>query len=177
MNRGILAVAALAGTMLAAAPASAQVRTVHFGVSGGPTIPVDHLADHAGTGFHGQFSMAFAPIMLPFGVRGDLLWTRFGADADTPGADNQTTLAGVVNAIIGLGGFGFRPYLSAGGGVYNTRNIPHGDETEETNFGLNLGGGFQFGLGGLNAFVEGRYHNLVGSEDARFVPISIGIMF
>jgi hypothetical protein len=63
-----------------------------------------------------------------------------------------------------------------------------GDDVEgadsDTNFGVNAGAGFDFDLGNIAAFVEGRFHAVFsGTVDpetlddatASFVPITIGI--
>jgi len=53
-------------------------------------------------------------------------------------------------------------------------------------FGVNAGGGFDFDLGNLSAFIEARYHAIFNGikdpdtlEDATaaFVPITLGIRF
>ena len=82
----------------------------------------------------------------------------------------------------------FHLYLIGGVGGYNVKAV--GDDVEgsdsDTNFGVNAGAGFDFGLGNLAAFVEGRYHAVFsGTVDpetlddatASFVPITIGIRF
>jgi hypothetical protein len=173
MKKTMLAVAVLAGTLVAAAPASAQLRTVQFGVSGGPAFPVGHLADDVNTGWHAQGSLSFAPIMLPVGIRADILYVSFPEAEDDSRA---STLSGNVNAVIGLGGIGFRPYVIAGLGVYNSRGEDIDGETTEV--GVNAGGGIEFGLAGLSAFLEARYHHgFDAGEHVRFVPVSIGIRF
>ena len=73
-----------------------------------------------------------------------------------------------------------------GVGGYNVKAV--GDDAEgadsETNFGVNAGAGFDFDLGNLAAFVEGRFHAIFGGTvdpetlddaTASFVPITIGI--
>jgi hypothetical protein len=169
--RKLMFVAALGSALAIAAPAEAQMRTVTFGVAGGPSLSMD---DHFGTGWHVQGSFALAPMALPFGVRADLFYQTL---PDVDHADEkETTLAGIVNGVFALPGVAIRPYVSAGVGAYNTRFAD--DAGESTNVGVNGGLGVQFGLGGMNAFLEGKFHNVFTSgEAARFIPISIGIMF
>jgi hypothetical protein len=168
MKKAMMAVAVVAG-LAVAGPAAAQVG---FGVSAGPALPMGHLADDVNTGFHGQGSLMFSPLMLPFGVRADVLYASFPEKEDD---DRASTLGGNVNAVLGLGGIGFRPYVLAGLGVYNSRGEHEGETTE---LGVNLGGGVEFLLGGLGAFIEARYHHgFDEGEHVRFVPISIGIRF
>lgn len=172
-SKAKLLAAVVGGALLVAAPAEAQIRTVTFGVSGGVSIPVGELGDHFGTGWHVQGSLAFAPMALPFGVRADLFYQDLPDDVD-PG-ENETTLAGIVNAIFGFGGNGARPYGSLGAGVYNIRLAD--DLGEVTKLGLNLGLGVQFGLGAVNAFLEGKFHHVFADESTQFIPLSIGILF
>jgi hypothetical protein len=173
MRSGKMFVVAFAAALMFSAPAEAQMRTVTFGVAGGPTLPVGHLADDVNTGFHVQGSFALAPMTLPFGVRADLNYQRF---TETAHDDHTLTmLSGIVNGIFGLPGVGMRPYLTAGVGAYNQSGEHDGDST---NVGVNGGGGLQFGLGGMNAFLEAKFHNVFTSGEAtRFIPISLGIMF
>jgi len=164
---------ALGAALTIAAPAEAQMRTVTLGVAGGPSFPIGHLGDHFNTGWHVQGSFALAPMTLPFGVRADLMYQRFPDAVHTD--EQETTLAGIVNGIFALPGVGLRPYVSAGVGAYNTRFADDGGEA--TNIGVNGGAGIQFGLMGMNAFLEGKFHNVFGDESSRFIPISLGIMF
>jgi hypothetical protein len=176
MGKGNMFVAAFGAALLIAAPAEAQMRTVTFGVAAGPTLPIGHLGDDVNTGWHVQGSFALAPMSLPFGVRADLNYQRF---TETHDADHKLTmLSGIVNGIFALPGMGMRPYLSAGVGAYNARGDEAHGSAESTDVGVNGGGGLQFGLGGMNAFLEARFHNVFSEGEAtRFIPISIGIMF
>jgi hypothetical protein len=173
MRKRTLFAAAVGAALMIASPAEAQVRQVSVGFAGGPSFPVGDIQgfEHR-TGWHVQGSFALAPVTLPFGVRADLFYQQLTEEHDTD--HRTTTLAGIVNGIFGLGGFGLRPYASVGVGVYNTSGE---HEADTTDFGINGGLGAQFGLGGLNAFIEGKFHNLFGDESMRFIPISIGIMF
>jgi hypothetical protein len=179
MNKGKMFAVALGAALMIAAPAEAQMRTATFGVGGGPSFPIGHLADDFGTGFHVQGSFALAPMTLPFGVRADLFYQRMTETAAGHTDDTETTLAGIVNGIFALPGVGVRPYVSAGVGAYNTRFAhAQGGAEDATNVGVNGGAGVQFGLLGMNAFLEGKFHNVfTANEASRFIPITIGIMF
>jgi hypothetical protein len=173
MMKGKLIAAVLGGALLVAAPAEAQVRTVSFGVGGGVSLPVGDLGDHFGTGWHIQGSALFAPMTLPFGVRADLFYQSMPDDIHDD--ENFTTLAFIANGLFNLGAAPtFQPYLTAGAGVYNSRF----DEGESTDLGLNGGLGLRFGLGGVSAMLEGKFHHLFTSgESTQFIPISFGILF
>jgi hypothetical protein len=168
MKKATMFVAALAAVMVAA-PAEAQMRTATFGVGGGPTLPIGDLGNVYDTGWHVQGSFALAPMTLPFGVRVDLNYTNF-----PHGDHSDSMLAGIVNGMFALPAAGLRPYLSAGVGAYNSKH----DDQSETDIGVNGGAGLQFGMFGMNAYLEGRLHNLfTEGASSRFIPISVGIMF
>jgi len=69
-----------------------------------------------------------------------------------------------------------RPYVLGGVGLYNLDFNGVGDN--ETKFGLNGGGGIEFGVGGFNTFVEARLHSIF-TEDTKvnLVPVVFGIRF
>jgi len=76
-----------------------------------------------------------------------------------------------------------RPYVIARIGVYHassSADLPSGNSVSrsDTNFGINLGGGFLFALSGFETFVELRYH-IAFTEDnnTSFLPISFGFKF
>jgi len=201
MQRSILgAVAVLA---LAAAPLSAQdiagTRAFRLGVRAGASVPVGNLAEsgeeggNASTGFNVGGSLAFAPAALPFGVRVELGYDRFGVDLDSFGAGdsgidaNWNMLSGTINATLPMGaGVGPRPYLIGGVGMYRYELKISGDDGtggdvsfsfDDTDVGVNGGLGLRFGLGGIGSFVEARFHHVFAEESLQFVPISFGIEF
>ena len=74
----------------------------------------------------------------------------------------------------------FRPYLIGGVGLYNQKATgdDSGDPDSQTDFGINGGAGFDFQLGSVGLFVEGRFHNIFSDPDnTNFVPISVGVRF
>jgi len=85
-------------------------------------------------------------------------------------------IGGALNANIGMGGIGVKPYLSGGVGFYNSKVA---DFDAENDFGINGGVGLEFGLTGMSTFVEVRYVKVFVDGDADFaiVPITFGIMF
>jgi opacity protein-like surface antigen len=176
--------AALIAT-LGAAPAVAQAR---FSLGGGATVPVGTFDDNAGTGWHGLAAIGFQPADFPVGFQIDGAYNRFGFDAEGFDADWQLIqgTANVVFAFSTAEESTFHPYLIGGVGGYNVKAV--GDDVEgddsDTNFGVNAGAGFDFDLGSVAAFVEGRFHAVFsGTVDpeslddatASFVPITVGI--
>jgi opacity protein-like surface antigen len=194
----------LAACALVAAPVHAQSsleRPISFGIAGGVSQPLGDFGDIANTGFNVMGTLGFQPTTQAFGFRGDVAYHRFGLDEDAitggaPGVSvdgNASIIAGLVSVVMTISNAsGVRPYLIGGGGVY--RQAVSADLTEdgqsgeidesETDFGLAGGGGVSFPLGGMNAFIEARFHSVfAGGDDdedsgnTNFIPVVIGIQF
>ncbi|HUF11581.1 MAG TPA: hypothetical protein VMN78_00610 [Longimicrobiales bacterium] len=164
---------ALALGFFAASPAEAQVG---FGVQGSwgddsdlgvgarVVAPVGHMitADGgsvlAGLKAIGSFDWFF--IDCPDGV--DCSWIEINANGAVP-----------------LPLEGFSPYVGAGLNIARIsfeseeQGVPGAFDVSDTEVGLNLLGGLDFPLGGLNAFAEGRFE-LGGGE--QFV-VTVGVLF
>ena len=173
---GTLALAALA---LGAAPAKAQF--VHFGVTGGLSIPTGDRSDAQNKGVNGGLLLAFKAPMTPFGLRADASLHHFsGKDMNVGG----TTVNASTNLWMTTGNVTLslpvpspvKPYAIAGIGVYGAITTVNGvpGSTNETNFGINGGLGVQFS----RLFVEGRWHRINTEGSATTVlPLSFGIIF
>jgi hypothetical protein len=161
-----VAVAALA-MAFTAADSAAQVR---LSLAGGPSFPTggDH---HLDMGFHVQLAGELSAPALPFGLRLDGAFNRFGEDHG-----NFDVFSGTANALFNLPMTGLTPYLIAGAGLYSSVDQAH-DNERVNNFGVNAGVGVNLGLPGLGVFVEARVHNPFGDEALRFVPLSFGVRF
>lgn len=184
--RSVVLGAALMATV-GAAPAIAQAR---FSLGGGVTIPSGTFDEAAGTGWHGLAAIGFQPADFPVGFQIDGMYNRLGFDAEGFDADWQM-IQGTGNVVFAFNTSEestFHPYLIGGVGAYSLK--PVGDDAEgadsETNFGVNAGAGFDFDLGNLAAFVEGRFHAVFsGTVDpeslddatASFIPITVGLRF
>jgi opacity protein-like surface antigen len=87
-----------------------------------------------------------------------------------------------VNAVFTLLPGAVKPYLIGGVGYYDTK-LNGTDATRKV--GYNYGAGVKFGLTGASVFVEARLHQIndatfdVGGNrsTAKFIPVTIGIMF
>lgn len=159
------------------AAADAQIPGVRIGLAGGPSFPIGDLGNQAGTGFHARGSLGLEIPLLPLGVRGDLLWHQFAADA----ADGHFTgVGGLVNGTWRMPFPIVQPYLVAGAGFmrYSDPDITVGGvlETGEsgTEFAFAAGGGVQLRLLRLGGFVEARY---LDWGRHRALPVTIGITF
>jgi hypothetical protein len=144
----------LALALLAAVPSAAQ--TVFFGA--GPTFPVSDYGDYANTGF-----LAIGGLLLPVGAGPASLVVEgfYGQNGHTEEAGSGKTnplgvMGGVVLDFSGEGEAG--PYVFGEAGLMVHKYSPEqGDGDSETAFGFGGGAGYGFPLGGLSAWVEGRY--------------------
>ena len=179
---------AVAGLGLAfvvvAAPAEAQFAV---GLAGGATIPSGSLNDRQNLGYNGLATLQLGVPAFPLQFRADLQYNSFGGKSFTnalnqaiEGADARV-ISGSVNAVFALLPGPVKPYLIGGVGYYDTKF----DGSESTRkVGYNYGGGVKFGLTGASIFVEARMHQVNdafdvggGRRSAKFIPVTIGVMF
>ena len=195
-------------TIVAAAPSlSAQTASspVTVTVAAGVAMPMGDLGDMAKPGFTAGGGVEFGASTLPFGLRAELLYTRFGEKtASFSDPDFGTFSASVrpsnlninLNAVIAptVPAAQIRPYAIAGVGFYNTTvdaSFTGGGESfsgdvSKGGLGLNGGAGVRFQFVGFSSFVEARYHHVFKgmpdfeAEDeswksAGYLPIVFGI--
>lgn len=177
MERIVSLFAAVAMTVVMGASAVEAQSPVRFGLAGGLTLPQGDLSDGLKNGFHGQVMLGFGMMALPVKLRADLSYNSLGVEDGILGSnDDLRTIGGALNAIVGMGGIGVKPYLTGGLGFYNSK---FGDFDAENDFGLNGGVGLEFGLTGMSTFLEVRYVKVFVEGDGNFalVPITFGIMF
>jgi Outer membrane protein beta-barrel domain len=167
-----------------AAPAVAQAK---FSLGGGLTLPLGDFDDLVGTGWHGLAAVGFQPADFPVGFQVDGMYQRFGLDDVPDEIDGDWQViqgtANVVYTFTTAEESTFHPYLIGGLGLYNEKAT--GDELQalvgdesQTDFGINGGAGFDFQLGSVGLFVEGRFHNVFTEDNStNFIPITAGIRF
>jgi len=174
--------------VLLAGRAAAQVRGV---VGLGLAVPVGEFADETGPGAQAGGGTALAGVeWLPegrtYGLRLDGAYNRFCTEVCDEGQGDldvryrflNANLSGMVELPLGAES-GFRPYLLAGGGLYNYRlegdDVPAGLDESESDFGLSGGLGMTYRLGQVGVFAEGRFHNVFTSEeDIQYIPVVVG---
>lgn len=179
MKRVISLFAALVAAVVVSASAVEAQSPVRFGLAGGLSMPQGDFSDALENGFHGQFMLGFGMMALPVKLRADVTYHSMGLEEGALGIssdDNLRVIGGALNANIGMGGIGVKPYLSGGVGFYNSKI---GDFDAENDFGINGGVGLEFGLTGMSTFLEVRYVKVFveGDNDFAIVPITFGIMF
>lgn len=147
-----------------------------WGVTGGASVPVNHLSSDHDTGYNAGITMAIGGIDQLLGFRIDGIWTQFGAKSGTT-ATSAKIVGGSLNLVTSLLGNSNRMYLIAGVGGYGIRGIV--GQASKNDFGIN--GGIGFWLPFANSFIEARYHHfyraLPNKQPAVFIPITLGILF
>jgi hypothetical protein len=175
---------AVASFALFAGTSSAQAqRPVSFGVSAGAAMPNGDLGDAFSMGYNVTGSVGYSMPALPVSFRVDGMWNQLGEKDDS--GIGARTLGVNANVVYTLPGIALRPYVIGGLGMYSSKATGEGLEDAEstTDMGINAGVGARFALSGFQTFVEARFHNIfVDSEgdesaNARFIPLSFGIMF
>jgi hypothetical protein len=171
MTRRLLAV--LVAGLLTAAPAVSHAQSISL--AGGLSMPLSDFADAYQSGYNGTIGFNFGAPLIPIGAR--LEGSINGFEQKNNGSGNFRVLSATANGLVGLG----MPYLIGGIGYYNAREksgiATIADQTH-SGVGFNLGGGLTFPLPSLSPFVEVRYHQMIGDNDAvKFVPITFGIKF
>jgi hypothetical protein len=176
MKRVVSLFAAVAVTVVMSASVAEAQSPIRFGIAGGVSFPTGDDGDFFDTGFHGQVMLGFGMMALPVKLRADLSYHSFGGKEGTfLDGEDARVISGALNANIGMGGIGVKPYLSAGLGVYNSKT---GDFDGETDFGINGGLGLEFTLTGMSTFLEARYVNVFSEgESSAFIPVTFGILF
>ena len=208
MKRLVRAAAAALALTASASVAEAQ-GPISFGLAGGISIPTGEFvkdgdvsldySDVFDTGYHITLVMGFKAPMVPFGLRGEVMYTKFGGNDSQFGGQvfegpGVSVFSGHINGLFELPLPIAKPYLIGGLGLYSSKQEDTGssndpEEDRQNDFGLNIGVGTKFQLTGLSTFVEVRYHIVFSSEDEdvdqgfpatknfKFIPITFGIMF
>ena len=174
-------------------------------LAAGAAMPMGDLSDQAKTGFTAGGGVEFGASTLPFGLRAELLYTRFGEKTATITDPDLGTISASVrpsnlninlNAVIAptVPAAQIRPYAIAGVGFYNTTvdgsfsggGQSFSGDVSKGGLGLNGGAGVRFQFVGFSSFVEARYHHVFkGAPDpeseteswksAGYMPIVFGI--
>ncbi|TVP44019.1 MAG: hypothetical protein EA350_12490 [Gemmatimonadales bacterium] len=169
-----IAAASLLVLALGAGSLEAQQRGFTVGVSGGAVFPVGDRFEAFETGLQVGGLIETARLGgLPFGVRGEADYLTF-----SEGDFSSRFISGRVNAVLPfMTAPDARPYFILGAGLYN---VDHdiGPSESENRMGVNAGVGISYAIGGMDTFVEGRFHNVFSDGDSfRFIPLTIGIRF
>jgi len=185
MNRVLQSVITVVVVSLACV-ATVAAQGVRFGLGGGLITPLSDYKDIDKTGWHATLNANFAIPMSPVGIRVDGLYgqTSHKDIGTTPVTGNTKLICGIANLVykIPVPAPVVKPYLLAGGGVYNLKiKATSGSatiDTSETKFTWDFGGGATFGAGPASFFAEIRYVSIQESGGStKFVPITVGVTF
>ncbi len=134
-------------------PTGDQVR---FGIQGGMSAPMSSLGQAYTVGFTGGAFLEGRPVGFPVGLRGDLQYASFGVkNGVTSPSFTVLQLTGAAVYDIPSGNGGKSPFFATGGiGLYRNK----GSGPSQTDFGQNLGLGFNFRQLPFKPFMEGRFH-------------------
>ena len=198
-----------AALLLLALPAAARAqsttsldRPIQIGFGGGVIVPREGASiRELKNGTQGQ---GFVLVRLPAGLpplRFNLDYARMKFERVAPrttnpttalldsGSAERTTIAGVAGMRLDLLRGPVRPYVLAGLGAFNVKDVI--DETSggtkdfsNVNFGVDGGAGLAIRLGPISAFAEARLQNvytkqrgLVDAKSIQNVPVTFGLSF
>lgn len=174
MNRVLqLGLALVVTTMTSATSGAAQ--STSFGLGGGLTMPLSDYSNLDNAGWHVFGKVDFGMPASPVSFRVDGMYAQTTPQSTTL-ATNTKLAGGTADLVyhLKLGVPDLKPYLIAGGGLYNV-NI---DGSSETKFTWGGGLGTAIGLGPLHAFIEGRYMSVqLSGTPLKFAPVTAGLSF
>ena len=175
------------------APSNSNPRLIRIGFGGGVIVPrTGASVNTLKTGAQGQ---GFLLIQLPGGlpaIRANFDYAKMKFDdAGVGGANDadRTQLAGVASLKLDLLRGPVRPYLLAGVGAYNVKDVVRQASSgsasyTDTNVGLDGGAGIAFKLWAIEGFAETRIQNvftkqqgLVDTKSIQAFPVTFGIVF
>jgi hypothetical protein len=148
------------------------------GIAVGPSIPTGTVGSEYAMGYHIVAMAQTLPPDRALGFRFEASYDAF-ARQGTIQHITQRVIAGSANAVARpLGATTTVPYLIGGFGMYNQGTNPApATSSPATEIGYNFGGGVRFALKNINAYAEARYHQVLLEGGARFVPVTVGIVF
>lgn len=156
-----------------------------FTLFGGAALPINKTQDAVKTGFTVGGAVDYKLPLLPFGLRGEIIYSDFdarnlnvaGTRADVSDfGGNLNFVTWVPTLTAGL----VRPYLTGGPSYARLEESPIGGpgELALNRWGFNLGVGVQFAIGDLGARIDARYRRLARDpDDWTYIPVTVGITF
>ena len=174
---------AVALSLAILAPAAPAQQSRHFNLAGGVSVPSGNFPADSETGYHLLVGIGIGEGTRSITFRVDGMANRFRGGRVVVGSDRRfadhSIYALIGNAVYTLPGARVQPYVIGGAGYY----VQNGGAANQ-NLGLSAGLGLRSRLGGVNAFLESRYHNFLAldlsgdtRDPARLVPISVGVTF
>ena len=159
-------------------------------VDGGLTIPSGDLKGANDNGFHAGVSIVYKLPGLPIAFRPEFTYTSLQIKTRATALLGQPTIdRNVTHAVTALGHlevpFGNGLYVFGGVGALNLKSIYERDTTTRTGTSLmvDVGGGYRFEFGPIQAFLEARLGTAAADEKkflysrASMIPLSFGFVF
>ena len=156
-----------------------------FTIFAGAALPVGDKQDAVKTGYTVGGALDLRVPLSPIGFRGELVYSGLEAKglSGTGVEADVSDLGANLNAVLWLPtATPLRPYLTGGPSFSRLKVSASGfgasESESENEWGFNLGGGLQFGLGGLGTRVDVRYRR-ISTEGSAFsiIPITFGVTF
>lgn len=173
---------------VAAPSANAQRKQsiLSIGFGGGTIVPVGAAKDDFKSGFTGQGFLLVHLGPLP-ALRFNLSFQKFDYKQALGLPDSHANiLAGTGGLQINLLPGPVRPYLTAGIGAFDVRNVADsasGETTSKVHFGIDGGAGIAVSIGRVSVFGEGRVQNIytndtgvINRKSITQVPVNFGIL-
>ena len=177
-----------------AAPLGAQVpRPVQLGIGIGLTLLTGEDRDFFSDGFNAAGNVTVNIPAARIGLRAEVMYQALrGKDRGLgPPGGPDTLVLGDFNVVAGIASLVYhlspplspaRPYVLLGGGLFRTEAdaVYYGTPVSgsSTDFGIAVGAGVRFRVGGVRLFAEGRLHSIFGEgESARVYPVTVGVVF
>ena len=187
MRYRVMLAALVMGAASLPAPIGAQARKpITFGISGGPSIPIGLLRDDAEPGYAVSAHLNVLRPTSRVRFRGDATYARWKLPA-LVGANREiwrTNLGLLWNAVLSktpetIARRSARPYLLGGVGMFKSGFVGEGSaDGSSLDLSMQAGGGIEFGVSGVNTFVEGKVVNVFAAGGSlRHVPITLGVRF
>jgi hypothetical protein len=171
----------------------------YIGVAGAAELPQNALNDAYRTGWGVEVPIGWDPVNSPLGLRLNLGYSTLRSESQFSTRLNDPQIyqavgdaklrlpfgKGLLSGLYAVGGGGvyyFRNYTNTVGLVAGQTNQPNVTGTlnaeDRTQFGLNAGGGIQFGLGNAAMYLESRYVRIfTPNRNSDMVPVALGVTF
>jgi hypothetical protein len=165
--------------------AAQEQRPISFGVGAGVPFPLGEFRREVNPGLRVLGTMTLGAPAVPFGLRLDAAYDRFGfTSAPVDAAGRSTGAQQIVSVTLDptyrLSGAAspLAPYLIGGVGSYSIGCTGVASCDGVTRVGWNAGLGARFTTVGVRWFTEARYHRVkLPGTSVQYVPITIGLLF
>lgn len=172
---------------------------LYIGVAGGATFPTGDFKNGYNTGWNVDVPIGWQSTSTPWGLRLDATYNQLGGKSVSDGFNtftlsNAKVWSGLLDltfrlpmgeqgtsAFYLLGGGGVHHFTDLGGSTFSSGSgstVVSNATTSTTKLGLNGGAGYEFPVGNVAMFVEGRYVSVfTDNGHTNYIPVSVGFKF